>query len=537
MLERLLENWLDSASERSYQIPFTQMLIDDGYTIIHSTRHSQIEHGKDVIALDAKGNVHAFQLKGILGKKLSKIALRKLLPQLNELAFAKIEHPSINTKNWHQSYLVINGDLEEEASDLLTKTNAGHKEQGYPERQIKTIVRGELLDKAKKLSQRLVPQELGDFKLLLELYLADGKGLIPKDKFANLMSSSLPFLSGDEKKPGNKEFARRITSLALINSIAISSYSNNDNYFAEIEAWIICLSYVFANIEKYSIPEKYWIETIKSIEERIYFLLNNIVLELVDNPKGLEGDVLTESFIYPVRMTLLCSLVSIYSLWNMTRKDSGERDIDFCRKFICDNQKYIQLWGEGAIPQIISLYWYQKKIDATPRPDFFISSILESICKLNARDSKMAIPNPYYDVETIILSSTGNPKHSIEDTFNEHSFTAESLMHLFVRQNWKQRTKLIWPNFTKIMQCSVAFDEPWRLYNWRNMDSGKNLSIWPKRTKNWDELKAEAQECNGENLPELLKKNPALFTLFIIVYPHRCISEAVRWLDSFWKAV
>lgn len=528
MLERLLENWLDNASERSYQLPFTQMLIEDGFTIIHSTRHSQIEHGKDVIAVDNNGDLHAFQLKGISGKKLSKRALSEILPQLNELVSAKIEHPSIDSEKWHQSYLVVNGDLEEEASDLLTKTNAGYVDQGFSERRIKTIVRGEILEKAKKLSGRLVPQELGDFKLLLELYLEDGKGFIPKEKFANLMTGLLPFLTDEQIKVKNKEFARIVTSLAFINSIAVSSFSNKDNYYSEIESWIICQSYIFACIEKFSIPDKFWQETITSIEERIYYLLKKMVMELIENPKAIECDALTESFFYRARMTLLCSLVSVFSLWSILREEEDAEISDFCRRFVTDNQKYIQLWGEGAVSQIIIQYFYLKKIDATPKPDFFIASILEAICKLNAQDSKIAIPNPYYDVEAIMLSSTGDPKHNIEDTFNEHSFTAESLMHLFVRHNWKQHTKFIWPGYSRIMQCSVEFKEAWRLYIWRNLDAGKNQSVWPKKTKEWDELKKEAIECEGKNLPTLFKKFPALSSLFMIVYPHRCVSFPVK---------
>lgn len=52
MIEKLLENWLDSASERSYQAVFVQILSAQGYRVVHSTRHTALEYGKDVLAID-----------------------------------------------------------------------------------------------------------------------------------------------------------------------------------------------------------------------------------------------------------------------------------------------------------------------------------------------------------------------------------------------------------------------------------------------------------------------------------------------------
>ena len=35
MLERVIENWLDKANERSFQQPYCYMLSAEGHTIIH----------------------------------------------------------------------------------------------------------------------------------------------------------------------------------------------------------------------------------------------------------------------------------------------------------------------------------------------------------------------------------------------------------------------------------------------------------------------------------------------------------------------
>lgn len=61
MIEKLLENWLDSSTERSYQPVFVQMLTAKGYKVVHSTRHCALEFGKDILAIDLNGAGCAFR--------------------------------------------------------------------------------------------------------------------------------------------------------------------------------------------------------------------------------------------------------------------------------------------------------------------------------------------------------------------------------------------------------------------------------------------------------------------------------------------
>lgn len=94
MLERAIENWLDKASERSFQIPFCYMLSRQGYTIVHISSHNAMELGKDILAVDKSGTPCAFQLKG------SNITMRlwrdEISGQVGDLAYGKVNHPSID---------------------------------------------------------------------------------------------------------------------------------------------------------------------------------------------------------------------------------------------------------------------------------------------------------------------------------------------------------------------------------------------------------------------------------------------------------
>jgi hypothetical protein len=45
VIERVIENWLTSANERSYQIPFCQLLAAEGETVIYISSHGPFEQG------------------------------------------------------------------------------------------------------------------------------------------------------------------------------------------------------------------------------------------------------------------------------------------------------------------------------------------------------------------------------------------------------------------------------------------------------------------------------------------------------------
>ena len=169
MLERIIENWLDKATELSYQQPFCYMLSAKGYTIIHSTRHPAMELGVDIIAIAPDGTPCAYQLK------TGNISLRKwrdeVGSQTDDLVCGQLNHPSVDTSKYHRSYFVTNGRIEEEVSRAIDDRNRAWESRNQPYRRLETIVRGELFEKAKKLGTDLWPSELTDITTLLEMFL------------------------------------------------------------------------------------------------------------------------------------------------------------------------------------------------------------------------------------------------------------------------------------------------------------------------------------------------------------------------------
>lgn len=555
MLERIIENWLDKASERSFQLPYCYMLSAEGHTIIHLTRHCGMEMGKDIITIAPDGTPCAFQLKA------GNISLNKwqkdVGPQIYDLVVGKINHQSVDSPKHHKSYLVTNGNIVEEVSRAINDMNQTWESQGQPYLRLKTIVRGQLIEQAKKLGTDLWPSELTDIKTLLEMFLESGRGVLPKEKLASLFESTFPLKPLDNGKVPSKAHCKRsIASAAILCAIATSSFSNENNHVAEIEAWMMYLSYVFALAEKWELPAKAYKGEFEIATRSIYNSLANLCDEIREQGHLVEGDPLADSYVYKVRVTWLLGLMSIYALWRRSDEVPKDETDDFLREFCKAQRHQLVLWGEAAIPQFLAFFWHFRKINSTPDPDSLLSKLIASmpehdsllskliasICERNRPKGNtfLAVANPYYEAEDIlphILSPILGPtERPLTYDFRGKSYALEGLVHLFVRRNWKQRMKRLWPDVTRIANASFEPENFSDFYRWRSQE-GTNKTVVPKRTQEWGALKALALESAGTNIPPFIKDYPILLLLFLCVYPHRMNAEILRWLDTQMQQV
>ena len=513
------------------------MLSAEGHTIIHPTKHNAMEMGKDVITIAPDGVPCAFQLKtGNISLSKWRNAIR---PQINILVQGRINHPSVDNSKHHRSYFVTNGNIEETVSREIDDSNQTWMNLVHPDCHLETIVRGQLLEKAKRLGTDLWPSELTDIKTLLEMFLENGKGVLPKEKLASLFESI--FQLDEEEKPSRAYCKRVIASAALLCAITTSSFSNEKNHVAEIEAWMLYIAYVFALVEKWKLSSNIYKGELEIATQSLYNSLANLCDEIKERERFIEGDFLADPYIYRVRITWLLGLMGIYALWRRRDEVPKNEVDDFLREFCQEKRGQLQLWGEAAIPQFLAFFWYFRKIDATPEPDFrILYNLISLICKLNHPNSKVFLANPYYEAEEtlphLLAPVLGSVEDLLEDIFTGKSYALEGLVHLFVRRNYKQTMKSVWPDVTKLNFISFEPANFCEFYRWRS-EEGTNKIAHPKHTQEWEELKALSFESEGACIPPTIKNDPILLLLFLCVYPHRMNAEIMRWLDTQMREI
>ena len=538
MIERLLENWLNRANERSFQYPFCYWLASKGFRVLHLSRHCGMEIGKDVLAIDPQGVPCAYQLKGVAGGKLSQSRWRsEVQAQVQPLLNTVIVHPSISPEVPHRSFLVINGELEEEVFYEIENLNRCQVRDGYPNRKLEVILKGDLLDGFKKLQTDFWVENLAETKTYLELILEDGKGQLPKEKLSRLIQTALPFEGGDKDRPSKAEAGKTLAGCAIICASAISSFTNEKNHVAEFEAWTIYFGYALGLAERWGLPLKEVRFALEMATDAMYSSLERLCDELMERKHFVEGDGLTDRFVYRIRMTRLLGLMGIYALWRRDRIKAGvteggePRDV-FLRDFSKKYRKLVQLWGEHSVPDILAFYFFYRTIEPTEDRVALLLSVIQGIVHLNGGQSGR-LANPYYDAETILPYTFGLERNPLRDSFAWSSYTLEAVIDLFVRLNYKQTAKMIFPDLTRMQYVTLEYDEPWHFYLYRiEPETGHHRSSMMVPPHRWSVLSERAAESKGESVPPRLKEYPFQYLCLLDAMPHRLNSDGIRWIDT-----
>lgn len=529
MIEKLLENWLDSASERSYQAVFVQMLSGMGYRVVHSTRHNALEFGKDILAIAPDGIGCAYQLKGHPGGRLGLAQFRsEIQPQLVQLMSQPVIYPGFPSDS-HRAFLVSNGYFEEEvhrAVDDLNRSPLPFK--------ITLISRGELLDWCNSMGSSLWPSELPDVRLLLELVLANPRELLPTEKLADLIGKILVTGPADASQIKQPEFHRKITSAALLTGIATAHFAKEKNHYAVACAWALFAVMVIGAAEKHEHPligaTK---ETLGLAEETALDALIELWNEVAVRKHLVEGDAMSDPEVYGWRYGVVLGALSSLAIAHDANSLLDDEAGNQLRAWLLERHQGLNLWGEGAVANLVPWLVYLRKHEPTLRPDYEIAGLVEAVVKLNQHGKTTALPSPYFGAEEVIRNQLSLDRHGDasglrRETFAGSAYTAEALLHLLVRTNLKRSCKMIWPDFTRLGHRRLVFAAPWH-YCLLNVDVGVDETRFYPPSYEWAQLKSEATHEENPAIPsELLARN-WLLAFWWQIAPHRFTSDASRY--------
>lgn len=487
-----------------------------------------MEHGKDVLAISPRGEICAYQLKGATNGKIKlKDWQQEIIGQITQLAVTPVEHPSLpNDHDHHYSYLVTNGEIEEEVTSAINSFNSKWIINGFPQYKINTIVKGQMLSDLLELKQDFIPSEFKDLNTLLEFYLQDGLGNLNKSKFSGLIESV--FLSKSFKK---SELNRAISSGALLCSLATSSYRNKENHYAEIEAWTIYLSYLLHVVSKNELNERYWKNEFFIAETIIINAIEELLNEVQRKENLLIQDDISDAFVVRPRATLMIGLLSSLAIYYMLKGDGNKKEVDMIDKFCNKYSKNIQIWGEGAIPQTLAFYWYSKIKSSSGDSIYFISSLVKAI--INSSRTGNFLHDPHISYEDVVRKNIDIDKKSNKGSLLRYqSYVLDSLISLLVKANLKQEVKSLWPELSKFSFIKFIPENVEDFFLW-NIPIGKEMSIINPKTQSWNKLKSDLQIKDKNNIPPILEKQPWLVPIFLIVFPHRLNSDLVIWFDNY----
>ena len=525
MKTKILEYWLDNSTERGYQPAFCQMLLQQGFTVLHSTRHCAIELGKDVIARDSHGNLFAYQLKGNPRSKINLTEFRSIEPQLRELVHLPVKIASVERDEVHRSFLVTNGGIEEETHRAILDGNEANKRDGYPHRKLEVLTRGELLNWACKLDDNLWPDGLIETRQLLEIVSCDGKNLFPIEKFQGLLKTLLR-LDEKSEKPKLAEWPRFLASATLLTSVCLTSFSKSQNHYAEITAWSILAVYAIASQERWKLSEKALKAGVGFCEDAIFKALQNLTTEVTERGYkicewgGNNGHA--DFAVLGWRCTVLLGLISVYYLSGQMPEDILKAE--GFKRFIRYAYKRCTVFGEGAIPFLLHAFWARNRSRTNLKP---LIKLMERVMREPLADiyqTPEAVLRSYWD--QFLEISAINPEASPLPR-EQGSFVARLLMLHLVFIGHKETCQNLWQEFSFIQGRAFYPSEKWRFCLYRSQE-GDNKSLMPHTPETWSILQIESEQTTENIVPNHLLRRPYLLSLWILICPHRALHEVVN---------
>lgn len=522
MKERLIENWLINASERMYQIPFTQILIQKGFTVLHISSHGVGEHGKDIIALDKNNQPICFQLKK---GDINMPEWRKISSEIDDMIGASIIHSSINPEQMHASVIVSSGMLSEDVRMLIEAKNIKNKSVGLGK--LNVITRKELIKDFSMLHSDFFPEEPNDIKDLLFFYTFDGRNNVPEDKWAKFLERVV-LINNNDKKMSVSKVRQLILSASVLCFYALNNLEHEKNHISLIKAWTIFLSYVFLFLEKMKCKIDDFDDILKIYEEKIlsaFSLLKDEVLSIDDYMVGSSfGEGAGQ--LYSTRITLVLGFLAAYELIQKKVNSSYIEDRKIVDRILNSYKKEeFAFLGEAMSPLIfmIAIYLFnsgEKELSIKIAKDFFNHIIVE-----NSKEQKIGYPDPYYSIDLLLKEHYGVKEiETPYESFIGTTYTARPFLEFLVKNNEKEFLSQIWENVLGIGYSEFVPDNPEDLFFWKS-ELGKVEEYFYEEPTKWQTLIESSSSIKLDKIPRVFKERQNFIYHFILTYPHRLSSN------------
>ncbi len=302
MIERVIENWLDSTTEREYQFAFCQALLSEGFRIHHVSSHGQMEQGKDIIATDKHGTHYAYQLKS--GDIDQSAWRRTIRGEVEELVELPIQHPNIPQAAHSRAVLVTNGTITDPVRREITDRQAGWQRNGHSP--LELITKWQLLEMFVKAQGTFLPRSPADFELFLRIFLRDKREPLNKEEFAGFLENSLP-LTAEVKR---MELRRTFSAIALLASYALSGCQRAGNSFALSEGWMLVIAHLLRLAEKVRSYEPVWLPSIELCVQAWEQSAEALVKESLEKKSWIEGNPFVDGDTIPFYARIFYARIS-----------------------------------------------------------------------------------------------------------------------------------------------------------------------------------------------------------------------------------
>jgi len=525
--ERLIESWLDNQTERRYQPAFIQMLVSEGWTVLHNTRHAPIEFGKDVIARDPAGVLHCFQLKGNPGSRVTKSEAASLLTQFNELLMTA---PGPEFRNGpeekHVAVFVTNGEIDEEARLLFERAAEICKQPGAVASSYLLWTRGDLLTKLIPAT-RVWPATLEGIRLILNLLAGDGREPPDPQTISRVLALLLP---PDDATSPAKDAA--LASMLVVAEVIKARWYETDHHQALHSVTVLA---AMATLPLADTKPRLAMVTAYAplaLEHCADLLREAKAKNFSPKRAWSERDILGEYDVMWERRRLVADCAAIALLGSGTMSPDLRA---YAAELVSAVTHHVMLWGQAQIPSLIVAFWARSRTEAGIAREFDLAATLRAIQQANGGAGDHAgLPQPYYgwpDAWAYLRNLPHLTESGIfDDSAPGHLFFGRAIMFMLAKRNMKRTCGELWPGFTRTIHEEPQL--PSRSFFSAVLSQDGAMHQIQLRTVIWKDLVNEAIDAaSGAAFLNDFTDLTWLIAAYVSLVPYRAWTPVLMWLD------
>lgn len=523
VLNRLIEHWLTKTPERGFEVPFAQLLMSEGMTVVHIDRHSPHEQGKDIIATAVDGSIHGYQLKqgDINGSSWDREVHHELGPLCDLAAMA----PQVRGKPVIPN-LVTTGVLSQEAQFRLNSYNDSLRHRGRPE--ITLHDRRHLQQRFARVFGAFLPLQPPDMRALLSLHISDGRQNLDRSAFWEVLLQSTPI-------DANKTRARHaIAALPVLAAYACASKIQEGNHLSQVEAWAITAARIARIGLSSQLRPPVWQPGFSLSRDAAFASLASLCDEALASKHLLEGDGLGDGGpVFQCRALIVCGCLATWRLIARLRGSSKRDDAPVLERIRHLLPHTLPPYGEAAHAYVWPIFWFMREhAQHTGEAENFLLTYTAMAARLNSlereRTSQLAqvgLLSPFEPLDHCLKLRWSADLASIvgNRTYRGHVYTVKAMVLQAARDLRRSSLKLIWPWLCDVAHCEMQFDHPLAYLDFKTDEAIHTSGFFPRPTS-WAQLTAEAESTlsgAADRLPVPLRSDLEFALLYALACPHR----------------
>ncbi|RCL84797.1 MAG: hypothetical protein DBW63_13615 [Hyphomonas sp.] len=535
MLAKLVESWLDSIGERGYQPAYCTLLLLEGHSILHNTRHSPIEIGKDIITEAPDGTRHLIQLKGNPGARFKQSDFATHANQLSTLCNTRWGPPLDGVIE--KPYFVTNGEIEEEARVAFDQFNNGLAARGL--KPLNLVSRGELLKRFLSAVEAISPSDPLLFSRFALLMVRSTNDEVQFQEIYDFFSAVIEI----DKDLSSPAVTRNSAACLLLSELIASRYDNEGCVFETIKIRIAALCAIRSLHLKNNKQTAPLIASLyREFRQRILQSIFDLIEPLIGREQYfLDGPYVQDAIQIAYRREITSSLIAAA----LSDIDFSESTLDYSAL----NKEYhssaikimrgalhdMQLWGERSAARYLIVYMTLSNSLGGGDADLHLRRMAYFYSDILKTKHGNFYPSVYYEYDEYVRNYVLPELSHIDDqitreTFLGHSSLFRAIFLLCARKNWKVTCKSVWSEFSKYLHSNVIPNETWQYCKRPNPDSTTNEHQY-RDWELWPFILEQAEEhAAGEGFL-FFDGDIFLLQIYLIICPDRADLDTILTLD------